>query len=51
MDSDWYWTVEDRDNSRIANDTSNIPIFINLYIKAYETISFVALSIDVNNGY
>ena len=23
MDSDWYWTVEDRDNSRIANDTSN----------------------------
>ena len=51
MDSDWQWTDEVRDNSRIANDTSNNSNNYQLYIKANETIKFVALSIDVNNGY
>ena len=43
--------VEDRDNSRIPNDTSNNSNDYHLYIKANETINFVALTIDVNNGY
>lgn len=51
MGSDWYWMVEDRDNSRIANDTSINSNSNQLYIKANETLKFVALSIDVNHGY
>ena len=50
MDSDWQWTDEVRDNSWIVNDTNNNSNNYQLYIKAYETIKFIALSIDVNNG-
>jgi heme/copper-type cytochrome/quinol oxidase subunit 2 len=47
----WYWMLDDRGNSQNANDTSVITNNNQLYVKAGETVKFVARSIDVNHGF
>jgi heme/copper-type cytochrome/quinol oxidase subunit 2 len=47
----WYWMLEDGGYSQNANDTSINTNNNQLYVKAGETVKFVARSIDVNHGF
>lgn len=46
----WYWMLEDGGYAQTANGTTNINN-TQLYVKAGETVKFVARSIDVNHGF
>ena len=47
----WYWMQDDRGNSQNANDTKVNTDNNQLYVKAGETVKFVARLIDVNHGF